>query len=42
MSHLEEEFYKIEKEHGWNTIFNVSFIYLFYLRKKFFFIETCK
>ncbi len=27
MSHIEEEFNKIEKERGWNTIFQVCFIY---------------
>jgi len=27
MSHIEEEFLKIEKERGWNKIFTVSLIY---------------
>jgi hypothetical protein len=27
MSHIEEEFLKIEKGRGWNAIFHVSFIY---------------
>jgi len=27
MSHIEEEFSKIEKERGWNKIFTVSLIY---------------
>jgi hypothetical protein len=26
MSHIEEEFEKIEGEHGWNTVFRVSFV----------------
>jgi hypothetical protein len=41
MSHIEEEFTKIEKERGWNKIFTVSF-YLFILFKIFFLLETSK
>ena len=29
MSHIEEEFEKIESEHGWNTLFRVSFFFFF-------------
>lgn len=29
MSHIEEEFDKIESERGWNTLFHVSFLFFF-------------
>jgi len=43
MSHIEEEFEKIESERGWNTLFRVSyslkFIFcVFFLPS----LETCK
>jgi hypothetical protein len=30
MTHIEEEFEKIESENGWNTLFRVSFLLLFF------------
>lgn len=46
MSHIEEEFEKIESEHGWNMLFRVSFIFFFFLstfmKNVFFSIETCE
>jgi hypothetical protein len=32
MSHIEEEFEKIESERGWNTLFRVSFYFRFFLK----------
>jgi hypothetical protein len=45
MTHIEEEFEKIESECGWNTLFRVSFVFFFLICiKKFNFvlIETCE
>jgi len=40
MTHIEEEFQKIESENGWNTLFRVSLLLFFVLIviKKFIFI----
>jgi hypothetical protein len=47
MTHIEEEFEKIESENGWNTLFRVSLLlllfFLIFIKKFIFiFIETCE
>jgi hypothetical protein len=43
MSHIEEEFEKIESENGWNLLFRVScFNFNYSLKLNRLFLETCK